>query len=78
MAKEDAPNYRKAEDQAKSCGTCAAWEDNGDGTGYCKIYDFDCRGTWTCDSWAAKGKSEGFINEIGNLLTDDPDIFNES
>jgi hypothetical protein len=65
MAKKDAPNYRKAESSKESCATCKAWDPNHPdvkqpNTGYCKMYDFVCRGSWTCDAWTSKVKSESY------------------
>jgi hypothetical protein len=51
---KNAPNYRKAEDLAESCATCKFWQPRGEGKGYCKAYDFICKGSWTCDAWAGQ------------------------
>ena len=54
--KEDAPNYRKATGP-KKCGNCKAWDSSKTKdpmTGYCKMYDSNCRADHTCDAWVAK------------------------
>ena len=53
MGKEDAPNYRKATGN-KKCENCKAWDSSATDnpkTGYCKMYDFNCRADHTCDAW---------------------------
>jgi len=44
---ESAPNYRPAEDTAKSCGTCSHSRE-----GYCTLFDFDADPQYTCDSFS--------------------------
>lgn len=51
--KEDAPNYRKASG-SKNCGNCKVWDASATKdpeTGYCKMYDFNCRADHVCDAW---------------------------
>ena len=53
MGKADAPNYRKAT-SGKKCGNCKAWDSSATSdpmTGYCEMYDFNCRADHTCDAW---------------------------
>ena len=41
------PNYREAEDPARSCGTCVYF----DGEGRCEAFKVDAAPRMTCDEW---------------------------